>query len=63
MNIINSLLALSCVIIFALAQDELTADSFDGVVDGSKNVFVMFYAPWCGHCKNFKPAYADVAKA
>jgi len=46
-----------------LGQDELTADSFDSVVDGTKSVFAMFYAPWCGHCKNFKPEYAKVAAA
>ena len=42
-------------------QEELTPDNFDTVVDGSKNVFVMFYAPWCGHCKKFKPEYKEVA--
>jgi protein disulfide-isomerase A1 len=30
----------------------IVADQFDEIVlDKSKNVFVEFYAPWCGHCK------------
>jgi len=40
---------------------DLTADSFDGIVEG-KNAFVMFKAPWCGHCKRLAPAWDDLAK-
>lgn len=27
----------------------LTPTNFDQIVDGSQNVLVEFYAPWCGH--------------
>ncbi|KAF9471225.1 protein disulfide isomerase [Pholiota conissans] len=37
--------------------------NFDEVaLDTSKNVIVSFTAPWCGHCKNLKPHYEQVAK-
>eukprot|EP01123_Difflugia_compressa_P005751 TRINITY_DN17875_c1_g1_i1.p1 TRINITY_DN17875_c1_g1~~TRINITY_DN17875_c1_g1_i1.p1 ORF type:complete len:349 (+),score=80.65 TRINITY_DN17875_c1_g1_i1:1056-2102(+) len=40
----------------------LTSENFDTIVDGSKNVFVKFYAPWCGHCKAMIPAYEETAE-
>ncbi len=40
----------------------LTTANFDKVVDGSKNVLVEFYAPWCGHCKTLTPKYEELAK-
>jgi len=42
---------------------ELTSDNFKSkVVDGSKQWFVEFYAPWCGHCKALKSAWLGAAK-
>merc|ERR1711937_232098 len=42
---------------------ELSMDNFVEVVtDAKKHVVVMFYAPWCGHCKEFAPVYDEVAK-
>jgi len=57
------LLTFATFAVLSLAQLELTPNDFDSVVDGSRSVFVMFYAPWCGHCKSFKPDYAEVARA
>lgn len=39
----------------------LTDKSFDEFVNSKPKVLVMFYAPWCGHCKTMKPAYSEAA--
>lgn len=41
---------------------ELSDDDFSAKLSQQGTSLVMFYAPWCGHCKKLKPEYAKAAE-
>merc|ERR1711881_735548 len=44
------------------ANLDLTAKNYKSHVDGTKDAFIKFYAPWCGHCKTLAPKWEEMAE-
>lgn len=50
------------VLICTASVVKLTPENYDAVVnDPTKDVFVKFFAPWCGHCVRMAPAWEELA--
>nr|CAG4650065.1 EOG090X0438 [Sida crystallina] len=47
--------------IYADGSVDLTDDDFDSKLSSYDTTLVMFYAPWCGHCKRLKPEFEKAA--
>ncbi|VDP87668.1 unnamed protein product [Echinostoma caproni] len=59
------MIALSLIVLLPLVLadvTELTKDGFDSKVSEVEYTLVMFYAPWCGHCKHLKPHFEEASK-
>jgi len=65
MKLLGAILVAAVALVGVSADDEhvavYTADNFKDEVAKS-NQFVMFYAPWCGHCKRLHPTWDELAQ-
>lgn len=53
----------SCLVSIASCEVvELTSSNFDTKIKEKEYTLVEFYAPWCGHCKQFEPEYTKLGE-
>lgn len=54
---------LSCLLPATALLARLNADNFHKMaLSKDVNSLILFFAPWCGHCKKVKPNYAELAR-
>ena len=45
-----------------MATVDITADTFEDIINKNDIVIVDFWAEWCGPCKSFAPIYDEVSE-